>query len=284
MISVSNLYHSYSNDEKYAVKDVSFEITEGEVFGFLGPSGAGKSTTQGILTGLLQLQKGDVTVAGYDIKHIKNEMFNKIGMSFEQSNVYSKMTGKENLEFYRKLFDVKTREPQELLDLVGLGDKGDIKAGEYSKGMKHRLTFARSMINNPTLWFLDEPTTGLDPAIASEIKSIIKEKNKEGVTIFLTTHNMFIADELCDRVGFIVDGEIKLIDSPKNLKLLYGEKFVDVEYVDGKETKKESLSFMEKEDIGRLKEILDSYEIRTMHTKEATLEEIFIKVTGRELV
>ncbi|HKL11686.1 MAG TPA: ABC transporter ATP-binding protein [Clostridia bacterium] len=284
MISVSNLYHSYSNDEKYAVKDVSFEITEGEVFGFLGPSGAGKSTTQGILTGLLQLQQGNVTVAGYDIKHIKNEMFNKIGMSFEQSNVYSKMTGKENLEFYRKLFDVKTRDPQELLELVGLGNKSDIKAGEYSKGMKHRLTFARSMINNPTLWFLDEPTTGLDPSIASEIKKIIKEKNNEGVTIFLTTHNMFIADELCDRVGFIVDGEIKLIDSPKNLKLQYGEKFVEVEYLDGKKVKKESLSFVAKRDIGRLKEILDSFEIRTMHTKEATLEEIFIKVTGRELV
>lgn len=284
MISVKNLYHSYSNDEKYAVKDVSFEIKEGEVFGFLGPSGAGKSTTQGILTGLLQLQKGEVTVAGYDIKHIKNEMFNKIGMSFEQSNVYSKMTGKENLEFYRKLFDVQTRDPQELLELVGLGDKGDIKAGEYSKGMKHRLTFARSMINNPTLWFLDEPTTGLDPAIASEIKQIIKEKNKEGVTVFLTTHNMYIADELCDRVGFIVDGEITLIDSPKNLKLQYGEKFIEVEYLDGKEIKKESLSFLAKDDIERLKNILDHYEIRTMHTKEATLEEIFIKVTGRGLV
>jgi fluoroquinolone transport system ATP-binding protein len=284
MIKVNNLYHSYSNDENYAVKDVSFEIKEGEVFGFLGPSGAGKSTTQGILTGLLQLQKGDVTVAGYDVKHIKNEMFNKIGMSFEQSNVYSKMTGKENLSFYRKLFDVETRDPQELLELVGLGDKGDIKAGEYSKGMKHRLTFARSMINNPTLWFLDEPTTGLDPAIASEIKMIIKEHNKRGVTIFLTTHNMYIADELCDRVGFIVDGEIKLIDSPKNLKLQYGEKFVEVEYLDGKEIKKESLSFVTKDDIERLKEILDQYEIQTMHTKEATLEEIFIKVTGRELV
>ncbi len=284
MIHVNNLYHSYSNDEKYAVKDVSFDIKEGEVFGFLGPSGAGKSTTQGILTGLLQLQKGDVTVAGYDIKHIKNEMFNKIGMSFEQSNVYSKMTGKENLEFYRKLFDVETRDPQELLELVGLGDKGDIKAGEYSKGMKHRLTFARSMINNPTLWFLDEPTTGLDPAIASEIKKIIKEKNKQGVTIFLTTHNMFIADELCDRVGFIVDGELRLIDSPKNLKLQYGEKFVEVEYLRGKEIKKESLSFVTKDDIEHLKEILDHYEIQTMHTKEATLEEIFIKVTGRELV
>lgn len=284
MISVSNLYHSYSNDEKYAVKNVSFEIEEGEVFGFLGPSGAGKSTTQGILTGLLQLQKGEVTVAGYDVKHIKNEMFNKIGMSFEQSNVYSKMTGKENLEFYRKLFDVETRDPQELLELVGLGDKGNIKAGEYSKGMKHRLTFARSMINNPTLWFLDEPTTGLDPAISAEIKNIIKEKNKKGVTIFLTTHNMYIADELCDRVGFIVDGELILIDSPKNLKLQYGEKFVEVEYLDGKEIRKESLSFVTKDDIERLKEILDSYEIQTMHTKEATLEEIFIKVTGRELV
>jgi fluoroquinolone transport system ATP-binding protein len=283
MIRVNNLYHSYSKDDTYAVKDVSFEVKEGEVFGFLGPSGAGKSTTQGILTGLLQLQKGDVTVAGYDIKHIKNEMFNKIGMSFEQSNVYSKMTGKENLEFYRKLFDVETRDPQELLELVGLGDKGDIKAGEYSKGMKHRLTFARSMINNPTLWFLDEPTTGLDPAIASEIKGIIKEKNNEGVTIFLTTHNMYIADELCNRVGFIVDGEIKLIDSPKNLKLQYGEKFVEVEYLRGKEIKKESLSFVAKDDIERLKEILDHYEIQTMHTKEATLEEIFIKVTGREL-
>jgi fluoroquinolone transport system ATP-binding protein len=284
MIRVNNLYHSYSKDDTYAVKDVSFEVKEGEVFGFLGPSGAGKSTTQAILTGLLQLQKGDVTVAGYDIKHIKNEMFNKIGMSFEQSNVYSKMTGKENLEFYRKLFDVETRDPQELLELVGLGDKGDIKAGEYSKGMKHRLTFARSMINNPTLWFLDEPTTGLDPAIASEIKNIIKEKNKEGVTIFLTTHNMYIADELCNRVGFIVDGELILIDSPKNLKLQYGEKFVEVEYLRDKEIKKESLSFVTKNDIERLKEILDHYEIQTMHTKEATLEEIFIKVTGRELV
>lgn len=283
MIRVNNLYHSYSKDEKYAVKDVSFEVKEGEVFGFLGPSGAGKSTTQAILTGLLQLQKGDVTVAGYDIKHIKNEMFNKIGMSFEQSNVYSKMTGKENLEFYRKLFDVKTRNPQELLELVGLGDKGNIKAGEYSKGMKHRLTFARSMINNPSLWFLDEPTTGLDPAIAAEIKNIIKEKNKEGVTIFLTTHNMYIADELCDRVGFIVDGKLILIDSPKNLKLQYGEKFVELEYLREKELKKESLSFVARDDIERLKEIMDNYEIQTMHTKEASLEEIFIKVTGREL-
>lgn len=284
MIKVDGLYHSYSRDDRYAVRDVSFEVAEGEVFGFLGPSGAGKSTTQGILTGLLQLQKGKVEVAGFDVKKIKNEMFNKIGMSFEQSNVYSKMTGKENLAFYRKLFDVETRDPMELLELVGLADKADIKAGEYSKGMKHRLTFARSMINNPTLWFLDEPTTGLDPAIASTIKDIIRERNREGVTIFLTTHNMHIADELCDRVGFIVDGEILLIDSPHNLKLQYGEKFVDVEYIREGRAVKETFSTVLPEDLERLKTVISSYPIQTMHTKEATLEEIFIKVTGRELV
>ena len=284
MIKVNNLYHSYSNDDNYAVKDVSFEIEKGEIFGFLGPSGAGKSTTQNILVGLLQLQKGEVEVAGYDVKHLKNRMFNKIGMSFEQSNVYSKMSGIENLEFYRKLFDVDTKEPMDLIQLVGLGGKENVKAGKYSKGMKHRLTFARSMINNPEMWFLDEPTTGLDPAIASQIKDIIRQENEKGVTVFLTTHNMYIADELCDRVAFIVDGEIRLIDSPKALKLKYGEKLVDVEYFKDGELIKDSFSTVIKEEKDRLAEVIRKYDIQTMHTKEATLEEIFIKVTGRGLV
>lgn len=284
MIKVSNLYHSYSNDENYAVKDVSFEIKKGEVFGFLGPSGAGKSTTQNILVGLLQLQKGKVEVAGYDVKHIKNKMFNKIGMSFEQSNVYNKMSGLENLQFYRKLFDVETKDPMDLIRLVGLEGKENIKAGKYSKGMKHRLTFARSMINNPEMWFLDEPTTGLDPTIASQIKDIIRKENERGVTIFLTTHNMYIADELCDRVAFIVDGAIRLIDSPKALKLKYGEKLVDVEYFKDGELIKDSFSTVIKEEKDRLTEVINKYDIQTMHTKEATLEEIFIKVTGRGLV
>lgn len=284
MIKVKNLYHSYSNDENYAVHDVSFEIEKGEIFGFLGPSGAGKSTTQNILVGLLELQKGEVEVAGYDIKHIKNKMFNKIGMSFEQSNVYNKMSGLENLEFYRKLFDVETRDPMELIKLVGLDGKENIKAGKYSKGMKHRLTFVRSMINNPEIWFLDEPTTGLDPAIASIIKDIIRAENEKGVTVFLTTHNMFIADELCDRVAFIVDGKIRLIDSPKQLKLKYGEKLVEVEYIKEGEQTIEKFSTVLEEDKDKLIEVIKKYDIQTMHTKEATLEEIFIKVTGRGLV
>lgn len=284
MIKVKNLYHSYSNDENYALDDVNFEIEKGEIFGFLGPSGAGKSTTQNILTGLLQLQKGEVEVAGYDVKHIKNKMFNKIGMSFEQSNVYNKMSGRENLEFYRKLFDVETRNPMDLIKLVGLDGKENIKAGKYSKGMKHRLTFARSMLNYPEMWFLDEPTTGLDPAIAATIKDIIRQENEKGVTVFLTTHNMYIADELCNRVAFIVDGKIRLIDSPKELKLKYGEKLVEVEYFKNGELIKDSFSTVVDEEKRKLIEVIRGYDIRTMHTKEATLEEIFIKVTGRGLV
>ncbi len=284
MITVENLYHSYSNDDVYAVKDVSFDVPKGEIFGFLGPSGAGKSTTQGILTGLLRLQKGNVQIAGYDVRELKRRMFNQIGMSFEQSNVYSKMTARENLKFYSKLFDVPTRDPDELIKLVGLDGKGKVRAGDFSKGMKHRLTFARSLINNPELWFLDEPTTGLDPAIAAIIKGIIKEENEKGVTIFLTTHNMFIADELCDRVAFIVEGEIKLIDSPKNLKLRYGEDLVKIEYGENGRLQSETLSTIDENDKKHLQELIATKHIRTMHTKEATLEEIFIKVTGKELV
>ena len=283
MIEVSHLYHSYSGGDKYAVRDISFTVPKGEVFGFLGPSGAGKSTTQGILTGLIKLQQGSVNVAGYDARHLRTEMFNRIGVSFEQSNVYSKLTAKENLSFYRRLFDVKTRDPMELLALVGLSGKENVRAGEFSKGMKHRLTFARSMINNPELWFLDEPTTGLDPAIAASIKDIIRQQNSQGVTVFLTTHNMSIADELCGRVAFIVDGELKLIDSPKSLKLQHGEKLVEVEYNKDGAAAKETLSTVLEPDRQRLKRILDTGGILTMHTKEATLEQIFIKVTGRGL-
>lgn len=283
MISVKNLYHSYNNDGNYAVNSISFQVEKGETFGFLGPSGAGKSTTQGILTGLLKLQKGDVTVAGYDIQKVQNERFNKIGVSFEQSNVYSKLTARENLKFYAKLFDVSTRDPDELIELVGLKGKEKKRAGEFSKGMKHRLTFARSMINNPELWFLDEPTTGLDPTIAATIKDIIKDQQSKGTTSFLTTHNMYIADELCDRVAFIIDGEIKLIDTPKNLKLQYGQKLIDVEYVKDGKVEKETLKTVDEKDKKRIAEIVQSYDIRTMHSKEATLEEIFIEVTGRGL-
>lgn len=283
MIKVENLYHSYNKDGKYAVGGVSFEIAKGEVFGFLGPSGAGKSTTQNIITGLLPLQKGTVEVAGYDIAKPHLGMYNRIGVSFEIANLYSKMTALENLRFYAGMFDVPTCDPMELLSMVGLEGSANKRAGAFSKGMKQRLNFARSMLNHPELWFLDEPTSGLDPAIAEQIKDIIKAKNQKGVTVFLTTHNMFIADDLCDRVAFIVDGEIKLIDSPKELKLRFGQHFADVEYVKDGQIASVSLSTEEERDRAELAHIVASYPIRTMHTKEATLEQIFIKVTGKGL-
>lgn len=284
MISVKNLSHSYSNDDKLAVNNISFEVAKGETFGFLGPSGAGKSTTQGILTGLLKQQSGEVSVAGYNTMKVQNKRFNKIGVSFEQSNVYGKLTAKENLEFYAKLFDVPTRDAVELIHLVGLDGKENDRVETFSKGMKHRLTFARSMINNPELWFLDEPTTGLDPTIAATIKDIIKEKTSQGTTAFLTTHNMYIADELCDRVAFIIDGVIVLIDTPKNLKIQYGKKLIDVEYIQDGKIIKETLKTIDEKDRQRIGEIVKKYDIQTMHSKEATLEEIFIQVTGRGLV
>lgn len=284
MINVQGLSHSYKRGGPFAVKDATFAIDKGEILGFLGPSGAGKSTTQGVLTGLLPLQTGQVQVAGFDMRHPKRALYNRLGVSFEQSNVYAKLTALENLRFYARLFDVPTRDPMELLRLVGLDNVADKRTGEFSKGMKHRLTFARSLINSPDVWFLDEPTTGLDPAIAHEIKGIIKDQNNRGVTVFLTTHNMQVADELCHRLAFIVDGEIKLIDSPRSLKLKYGERVVEVEYRDDDETlKRERFSLGDPEEQARLNARLASGNIETMHTKEATLEEIFITVTGRGL-
>ena len=284
MIQVQDLFYSYAHNQTYAIKNIRFSIDHGETFALLGPSGAGKSTTQGILTGLLPLQKGSGQVAGFSLGKVTRQLFNKVGVSFEQSNVYDKLTARENLAFYRKLFDVPTLEPIELLKLAGLEHVADKRAGTYSKGMKHRLTFVRSMINKPELWFLDEPTTGLDPAIASQIKDIIQEKKQEGTTILLTTHNMLLADQLSDRIGFIVDGELKLVDTPRNLKLKYGQRLVQVDYKLNGATRTETLSLIDEQDRQRLHQILNQYEIETMHTKEATLEEIFIKVTGRGLV
>ncbi len=283
MIEVNNLYYSYSNNTEYAVKGISFEVKEGEVFGFLGPNGAGKSTTQKILTGLLPLQKGSARVMDVDVSQLTSEFYNRVGVSFENPNLYLKLTGLENLEYFASLYDVPTADPMNLLEMVGLKEAAKKKAGEYSKGMQQRLVFARSLINSPKIWFLDEPVSGLDPSTSASIRKVIKEKNSEGTTIFLTTHNMHVADELCDRVAFIVSGEISLIDSPRNLKLKYGKRLVEVEYKANGSLRKEKISLTQPADRERLNSLLNSEVIKTIHSKEATLEEIFIKATGEEL-
>jgi fluoroquinolone transport system ATP-binding protein len=283
MIEVKNLKHSYEKNEDFAVDDISFDIKKGEIFGFLGPSGAGKSTTQGILAGLLELQDGQIIIDGEERKgHPNKAFFNRIGVGFERPNVYKKLTAVDNLKFHASLYDRETEDPMTVLEWVGLQDEAKKKAGAFSKGMMQRIGFARSMINKPDIWFLDEPTMGLDPTTANSIKGIIKRKQKEGTTIFLTTHNMFVADELCNRVAFIVDGKIVAMDTPKNLKLKYGKPTVTIEYLEGKELKAISMG-MEEKDKKALEKFIAEHDVKTIHSGEPTLEEIFIKLTGRGL-
>lgn len=284
MISVENLYHDYTGKEQYAVNDVSFNINKGEVFGFLGPSGAGKSTVQNIMTGLLKLQKGEVLYEGKSITKMKSEFYNNIGVSFEFHNLYTKLTGYENLKYFAGLFDVPTVDPMELLDMVGLRADANKRAANYSKGMRQRIVFARSLINNPKILYLDEPTSGLDPATASQIRQLIKRKKEEGCTIFLTTHNMFSADDLCDRVAFLNEGKIVAMDTPRNLKMKHGEKSVVVEFADEKGIKKSIFFLDNEEDKKQLNEIILNKKIQTIHSQEATLEQTFIKLTGRGLI
>ena len=283
MIKVDNLYHSYSNDDVYAVNDVSFSIEKGEIFGFLGPSGAGKSTTIGVISGLLELQRGEINIEGKKrAAQPDKEFFNRIGVGFERPNVYKKLTGLDNLRFHASLYDRETEEPKKLLEMVGLADEAKNITGTYSKGMMQRIGFARSMINNPDIWFLDEPTMGLDPTTANSIKGIIRKKQAEETTIFLTTHNMFVADELCERVAFIVDGKIAALDTPKNLKLKYGQPSVTIEYAEAGELKSETFD-MAAGAKAELQKFIGDYDVKTIHSGEPTLEEIFIKVTGRGL-
>ncbi|SHJ19434.1 fluoroquinolone transport system ATP-binding protein [Dethiosulfatibacter aminovorans DSM 17477] len=307
MIRVKNLKYSYDK-KKYAVDDISFLVKKGEVFGFLGPNGAGKSTTQKILTGLLPIQEGKAHVAGMEVMGQRSRFFNKIGVSFEIANAYDKLTGLENLEYYAGLFDVDTLDCNELIKSVGLEDAKDVRVGNYSKGMKQRLIFARSMINNPEVWFLDEPVTGLDPSSSRDILDIIKRRNEEGTTILLTTHNMTVAEELCHRIAFMNNGRLIAVDTPRNLKLKYGEKRVRIEYrsdaehgrtgdndnIDyGKGSRgmngdgsliSEDISLESEEGRKRIKELVDFGKIETIHSEEATLEDIFIELTGRRLV
>lgn len=283
MIRVEHLYHDYAGDGVYAVNDVSFEIRDGQIFGFLGPSGAGKSTVQGIMTGLLAVQQGEVTYDTTSVRKIGSEFFNRIGVSFEHPNLYSKLTGYENLMYFSGLFTVPTQDPMILLERVGLAEHAHKRAGSYSKGMKQRLVFCRALLNNPSILFLDEPTSGLDPSTAEIIKAMIREQSARGATVFLTTHNMFTADQLCDRVAFINEGSIVAMDEPAALKLEFGEQTVEVEYDNNGSPESAVFSLADDRERARFHQTVDDNPVRTIHTREATLEQIFIKLTGRGL-
>jgi fluoroquinolone transport system ATP-binding protein len=280
-IRVEHLYHDYGGSGTYAVADVSFEIAKGEIFGFLGPSGSGKSTVQHLLTGLLSLQRGVVCYDHLPVTELTPAFFNRVGVSFEHPNVYARLSGLENLRAFAGLFSVPTLEPMELLAAVGLREAAHKRAGEYSKGMRQRLTLARALINQGDILFLDEPTSGLDPTTAASVRDLIRDQQARGATIFLTTHNMYLADALCDRVAFLESGRITALDTPANLKLAYGRQAVSVSHAeDGRLVSRTFDLDTERADLAAH---LQAVRPVTVHSQEATLEDIFIRVTGKGL-
>jgi fluoroquinolone transport system ATP-binding protein len=284
ILRVCGLAYRYPGSLGPVLRGLDFEIREGEVFGFLGPNGSGKSTTQKLLTRILPGYQGKVEIFGRDLHSMGDDFYNRIGVCFEFPNLYEKLTAEENLEFYGGFFDVPTERPSELLERLDLpvGDRRSV--AQYSKGMKMRLVVARSLMNRPRFWFLDEPTAGQDPEHAVQVRELIRERAASGTTVFLTTHNMSVADELCDRVAFLVAGEITVIDTPRQLKLRNARKIARVEAANG--TGVEIHDFPLQDELGkhRFIEWIRDRDVQTIHTLEPSLEDVFLKMTERGLL
>lgn len=281
MIQVENLIFQYPKNETPTLKGLNFEIDKGEVFGFLGPSGAGKSTAQKVLYKILGGYKGKVKIDGKNLEDWDNAYFEKIGVGFELPNHYLKLTGQENLDLFASFYENKKNpDYASLFKMVDLEDAIDKPVETYSKGMKMRLNFIRAIQHDPELLFFDEPTAGLDPVNAYNIKQLILDLKAKGKTIFVTTHSMETADWICDRVSFIVDGELQVTDSPANLKRAYGKESVKVELTNGVSSE---FSLQKLGDNPHFLEFLKQDEVKKIQTMEATLEEVFIRVTGQSL-
>lgn len=280
MITVENIAFSYTN--KSFIQDMSFHVTKGEIFGFLGPSGAGKTTLQKILTGLITTYHGSAVLNGIECKSHKQSFYENIGVDFEYSTLYEKLTARQNLQFFGSLYAKPTRNIDGLLESVGLQNDGDKKVSAYSKGMRSRLNFIKALLHDPEILFLDEPTSGLDPTNSRIMKDLILHEKECGKTVLLTTHNMQDATELCDRVAFIVEGEIKALDTPHNLIMRKGAATVKYTFYDNTEHTAECPLTQISED-NLLMELLKSNRIQSIHSSEPTLNDIFMEVTGRTL-
>ena len=218
-IKVENLIREFGNLR--ALDSISFCVEQGEIFGFLGPNGAGKTTTIKILTGQLRPTSGQARVMGNDVVTQREAIKPQIGVVFEYQNLYQRLSARENLNFSAQLYGIQKDRVDELLLKVGLDERANESLKKYSNGMKQRLLIARALLPWPKVLFMDEPTRGLDPNIARSIRKLINELAKSGITIFLTTHYMEEADQLCDRVAILDQGKIIALDTPQNLKLTY---------------------------------------------------------------
>lgn len=281
MIDVEDLTFCYGKD-KHALHGLNFTVEDGEIFGFLGPNGSGKSTTQKILTGILKGHGGTVSLFGQDIKEVHTQVFfQKIGVLFEFPYLYANLSALDNLHYFASFYPKEQlRDVEELLDELEF--KRDFlkkPVSSYSKGMRQRVSMARALISNPKLLFLDEPTSGLDPAGAVLFRKIIEKERQKGTTVFLTTHNMLDADLLCDRVAFIVGGNIVALDTPRNLKEKNSNHSIVIAYL--YQGKREEQMIDAPELKAGIPFVYD--EIISVHSQEPTLEDIFIQYTGRRL-
>ena len=277
-IEVENLSRAFNGLR--AVDNISFTVEAGEIFGFLGHNGAGKTTTIRMLSGQLLPDSGSGRVAGCDIVTEQQRLRPLIGVVSEHQNLYERMSGRENLEFAARLYGQDLQRVEATLKQVDLLDRAKDKVQNYSNGMKQRLIIARSILHRPQIVFLDEPTRGLDPVVGRDLRQLITDMSNEGVTVFLTTHYMEEADQLCDRVAFLSEGRIVALDTPNNLKTAHGQNQVNVAL-----TNDECVTIaLDGPDAGReLQQLVNNGQVKSMHSAEATLEDVFIQLAGRRL-
>ena len=289
-----------------AVDNISFEVEKGEIFGFLGPNGAGKTTTIRMLTGVLKPTNGQTEIFGKNIWKNSIQVKQIIGNVPEMANVYPDLTGMENLKFIGELHSIpkkiRLKRAEELLKQFELYEKSNIKAKKYSRGMKQRLLLCMALINEPKILFLDEPTLGLDVQSSRIIKQLIKNYNKKGMTIFLTTHDMNVANELCHRIAIINKGKIVSLDTPENLRRIFQENQI-ISVTFEHDIKKEDLETIGSsiKEVNKIKDewtllvhdinqtLIDIVDfakinhlgIKLLNTLQPGLEEIFLKIIER---
>lgn len=267
-------------DKEPVLKDLNAVLQKGEILGFLGPSGAGKTTTIKILTGQLKPTSGDAYVLGIHVKNIDETIYEQIGIVTDQSGVYERMTVYENLKFFARILKADPGRIHKLLQRVGLLEHKKKLAGKLSKGQMQRLVLARAVLHKPQVLFLDEPTSGLDPSTALDIHRLLLEMKQEGMSIFLTTHNMEEAAKLCDHVALLNDGQIVEYGTPQELCLRYNQK---KRYRILLENGEELILAQTEENIQKMSDLLQQNQVAALHSCEPTLEHVFLTVTGRNL-
>ncbi|UTR17014.1 ABC transporter ATP-binding protein [Salipaludibacillus sp. LMS25] len=280
-ISVKELNKHFTHER--ALDGLTFNVKQGEIFGFLGPSGAGKTTTIKILTGQLPPTDGKATIFNVDCKSVSTPKYLKrMGIMTDNSGLYQRLSVYENLKLYAQLYEVPnpTKRINDVLEIVNLSEAKKKQVSKLSKGMTQRVLLARAILHEPELLFLDEPTAALDPSNSQHIHNGLRELNKKGTTIFLTTHDMFEAETLCDRVAFLNKGRVQLLDEPRKLRRQFSDNTVTVELANGE---KRVLS-MGTESAQPLYDLMKSGEVMAITSNEPTLGDIFVNITGRELV